>query len=88
MKEVRHSNYHSLFFPFCLVEFNYAEVTTNTLPATVGTDNKAEVKAKTLFFVLSGDNKDHMLDSEDGKAYGTASLHLTESTELTELLNK
>ncbi|KMZ44825.1 MULTISPECIES: hypothetical protein [Bacillales] len=70
------------------VEFNYAEVTTNTLPATVGTDNKAEVKAKTLFFVLSGENKDHMFDSEDGKAYGTAPLHLTESTELTELLNK
>lgn len=70
------------------VEFNYAEVTTNTLPATVGTDNKAEVKAKTLFFVLSGENKDHMFDSEDGKAYGTAPLQLTESTELTELLNK
>ncbi|MBH0329017.1 hypothetical protein ABH14_04270 [Brevibacillus brevis] len=70
------------------VEFNYAEVTTNTLPATVHTDNKTEVKAKTLFFVLSGDNKNHMFDSEDGKTYGTAPLHLTESTELTELLNK
>ncbi|CAI8870604.1 Lipoprotein [Brevibacillus sp. IT-7CA2] len=70
------------------VEFNYAEITTNTLPAHVGTENKAEVKAKTLFFVLSGDNKDHMFGSEDGKTYGTAPLQLTESSELTELLNK
>ncbi|WP_429841240.1 hypothetical protein [Brevibacillus sp. FIR094] len=70
------------------VEFNYAEVTTNTLPALVGENNKAEVKAKTLFLVLSGDNKDHMFDSVDGKTYGTAPLQLTESTELTELLNK
>ncbi|MGG4454283.1 hypothetical protein [Brevibacillus porteri] len=70
------------------VEFNYQEVTTNTLPAHVGENEKKEVKAKTLFFVLTGDSKDHMFDSEDGKTYGTAPLQLTESTELTELLNK
>jgi hypothetical protein len=69
------------------IEFNYAEVTTNTVPAEVG-GNKAEVKAKTLLFVMTGEYKNHMFDSVDGKTYGTAPLELAESNELTELLMK
>ncbi|MDN9010135.1 hypothetical protein [Brevibacillus laterosporus] len=70
------------------VEFKCEQATKHSMPAFVGTENKQEINAKSILFIVDGDNKNLMFYSEDGKNYGTAPIEYPESAELNELLKK
>lgn len=70
------------------VEFKYDESSKYTVPVLAGTDNKQEINAKSILFIVDGENKNLMFYSEDGKNYGTAPIEYPESVELIELLKK
>lgn len=70
------------------IEFKYEQATKHSMPAFVGTENNQEINAKSILFIVDGDNKNLMFYSEDGKNYGTAPIEYPESAELSELLKK
>ncbi|MCR8964089.1 hypothetical protein O0550_12885 [Brevibacillus halotolerans] len=70
------------------VEFKYEQSIKNTIPAFVGGENNQEINAKSILFIVDGENKNLMFYSEDGKNYGTAPIEYPESVELNDLLKK